>query len=198
MAQDEETTGYDALSNKHKAFVDFYTGRRQGPSQRTFLNATQSYIAAGYSESTAGAGASRLLKHVNVAEAISEALDQFGATDAEAAAVLTRQMRGGMGPFLTRDDSGRLVVDLTTEDAALHTHLIRKIKERKQVVMGKDGSEYAVYETEIEVYDAQAAADKIRKAHGAYVNLNRQVDKEGNDVPVYQVTFGDARGGSDG
>lgn len=53
------------LNEKHEIFICEYL---------VDLNATQAAIRAGYSEKTAGAQASRLLKNVNISRAIEEAL----------------------------------------------------------------------------------------------------------------------------
>lgn len=66
------TPTYDSLSGKQKAFIDAYF--------RTNFNGTKSATIAGYSEDSARQQASRMLKNVNIIQAIKERLDNVGFT----------------------------------------------------------------------------------------------------------------------
>jgi hypothetical protein len=66
-----------SLSLKQKSFVNAYLGEANG-------NATKAAIIAGYSERTAYAQGSRLLKHVEVQQALQRQLTKVGLTEDQA------------------------------------------------------------------------------------------------------------------
>lgn len=77
-----KTPCFDALPDKHKAFVMFYVA---------CLNASQAAKEAGYSERTAYSQGSRLLKDVNIAKAVAEKQkERFDAAELDADAILKR------------------------------------------------------------------------------------------------------------
>lgn len=174
-----KTPTYNSLPDQWRAFVDYYTGLRG--NGRTRFNDVQSYIAAGYVPSSAQSNAWRMREYEGIREAIREVLNLYAMTDPEAAAVIANQARGSLAPFLSIDErTGLVEVDLKTEEAQRHLSTLKKIKQRKRITRrtGEDGKPVttATVEHEIEIHDAQAAAHKIRQAHGAYGPTGRADD----------------------
>ena len=153
-----------ALTNKRRAFIGEYL--------RTF-NATAAAIAAGYSEKTAYSIGWEILRIPEVVAEIDRRLLERTMSANEALARLTEQGRGAHTEFVGAD--GR--VDIAGLKAAGLGHLIKGTKETQ-------------YGLVIEFYDAQAAIDKILRAHGAYVDRTELSGKDGGPLTI-QMTWGD-------
>ena len=78
------------LNDKQRVFIEAYV--------RSW-NATQAAIAAGYSEQTAYAQGSRLLKNVEIKAEIERRVEDLSMSEAEVLTRLTEQARGDMGQF---------------------------------------------------------------------------------------------------
>jgi hypothetical protein len=153
-----------ALNNKQKVFIAEYLKD---------FNATQAAIRAGYSERTAYSQGHRLLKHVEVAERISEVIEDRTMKPEEVLLRLGDQARGDMGDFLEIGEDA-WSVDLYKAKVAGKTHLIKKIKQRTSY---REDGETEVW-TEFEMYDAHAALVDVGRALGIFkdspidVNIN--------------------------
>ena len=61
------------LNDRHRLFVEHYTNI----GAPTYLNATKSYIQAGYEGSGAGKSAHKLLKNTEIQECIRDSISAF-------------------------------------------------------------------------------------------------------------------------
>jgi phage terminase small subunit len=165
-----------ALSNRQQAFVNEYT--------RSF-NATKAATVAGYSAKTAYSIGSRLLKNVEVSTAIKEAVemppDEVKARLADIArgdiADLMALSTGGFTfELLVRNEAGELVPNPKTK-------LIRKIKQKVTTYLAKteDGEDREIIETELELYDAQAALVTLGKYHKLFIERT-DITSGGNPI----------------
>ena len=139
------------------------------------LIATKAALAAGYSDKTARSQGQRLLTNVDIKAAVSYLGEQMGMPVGEAVRRMSRWAAGTMEPFM--DEAGNLVLD--SEDALENRHLIKKVKQKKTVSIQPDGTIQTEYWTEIELYDAKDATDKVLQLHGRYKQLPGDLgDKE--------------------
>lgn len=144
-----------SLSKKHNAFVDEYL---------RLWNGTQAYLRVykHCSRKSAPANASRLLSSDNIIEAIKQRLADAHMQTDEVLKLLADMARGDMGEFLDVSGMG-FNLDLQDAKARGLTKLIRKVKQKTTTYLAKKESEEdrEVHELEIELYDAQAALEKI-------------------------------------
>lgn len=153
-----------SLSKKHSVFVDEYL---------RLFNGTRAYLRvySHCSEKSARARASKLLTKDNIVEAIKIRLKEVHMEADEVLRLLADMARGDMGEFL--DVSG-MGFNLDLQDAKSRglTKLIRKVKQKTTTYLAKKESEEdrEVHELEIELYDAQAALEKIGRHLGLFPN----------------------------
>lgn len=147
-----------ALSNKQQAFVSEYL---------QCFNATEAALRAGYSEKTAHATGWENLKKPEIANAISQRLQESAMSADEVLMRLAEQARGIHSTYI--DASG--VVNIAQMVADGKTHLIKKIKDTR------NGREY-------EFYDAQAALSLLGKHHGLFVDRQELTGKVGGAIEV--------------
>jgi hypothetical protein len=118
------------------------------------------YSHASYN--TARANASDLLARTDISDVIKERLAAAHVGADEVLKILADMARGDMGEFL--DVSG-MGFNLNLRDAKERglTKLIKRVKQKTTIFMAKKESEEdrEVHELEIELYDAQSAAEKI-------------------------------------
>jgi len=137
------------LTNKQKAFVEEYL---------CDFNATRAAERAGYGgdDNVLGAQGSRLLRNVKVAEKISERLSESAMSADEVLARLAGQARADIADYVVVDlVTGEPKVDL--RNVRGKTHLIKSIQQTAHGV-------------KVELYDAQAALEKIGRAHGLFTD----------------------------
>jgi phage terminase small subunit len=157
-----------ALSNKQRVFIEEYL---------RCWNATEAARLAGYSEKTARfIGAENLTKPY-IAEEIRLRLAEKQMSTDEALALLADQARGDLGDFMDVSRMGFSLNLLDESGQRKNTRIIRKIKQKTTTFLGKkeDDEDREIHEVEIELYDAQAAIDKILRVHGKYketIDLN--------------------------
>jgi hypothetical protein len=88
----------------------------------------------------------------------------------EALDIITQQAKGDIGEFMAVSKMG-FSLDLEEAHRLGKTRLIRKIKQKTTIFSGKkEEDDREVHELEIELYDAQAAADKVLRVAGRYKN----------------------------
>lgn len=131
-----------ALTAKQVAFVEAYLGR-------CLFNATKSAIAAGYSESTAGAMGSENLKKPEIAAEISRKLAERSMGPNEVLDRLASIARNDAADYI--HEGG--YVDLARMKAEGNIHLVKGVKD---TMAGKV----------IELMDPQAALGTLAKHHG--------------------------------
>lgn len=150
-----------SLTNKQRAFIEEYL--------RDF-NATQAAIRAGYSKKTAYSQGARLLKNVEVSEVIRARLQELQVSADEALTILAEHARGDLGDFMDIHQMGFNLQLLDDDGNRKNTRVIKKIKQKTTTFIAKKESDEdrEVHEIEIELYDAQAATDKILRVAGKY------------------------------
>jgi hypothetical protein len=144
----------------------------------TCFNATRAYLRV-YPHSSvrsAGANAARLIETDSVKDYIKQRLAEIHMQSDEVLKLLADQARGDLGIFmdvstvgfsfdlLQRDRNGDLVLDENGKPIKRpETKLIKKIKQKVTTFIGKkdDSEDREIVENEIELYDAQAALEKI-------------------------------------
>lgn len=141
------------LSAKHQMFVNEYL---------KCWNATRAYMAAypGATEATAGANGFMLLKKTEIQDHIKIRLEQSQMSADEALQNMADMARADIADLT--DDDGNFDFEKARREGK--TKLLRKIK--RKIRTDKDGS--VTEEVEFEMYDAQAANDKILRVHGKY------------------------------
>jgi phage terminase small subunit len=151
------------LTNKQKAFIEEYLKD---------FNATRAAERAGYqgNDATLGAVGYENLRKPQLAERISQRLQEIAMSADEVLARLADQARGDIGDFVKIiDGTGQAIVDLEKAKAAGKLHLVKKIRYN-----AKGG-------LEIELYDAQAALSLLGKTHGLFKD---RVDITSGDQPL--------------
>jgi len=170
------------LTNKQRAFIEEYL---------LDFNATRAAKAVGYSEKTAYSIGSENLKKPELRDEIARRLAERRMSADEALDRLTDHARGDMGDFLDISGVG-FQLDLQAAKDKRLTKLIRKIKQKTTIFSGKSEEEdREVHEVEIELYDAQAAIDKILKVNGKYVDKHEITGKDGGAIEVKLVKHDD-------
>lgn len=166
------------ITRKRQVFIDNYL---------QCLNATEAAKRAGYSERTAYSQGGRLLKNVEILTEIERRLREKHVSSDEALSLLGDMARGDIGDFMDITSVGFMLNLLDENNERKNTRLIRKIKQKTTTFLAKNESDEdrEINETEIELYDAQAAIDKILRVAGKY--------KDNLDVNVrsYEVGFTD-------
>lgn len=146
-----------APSNKRLVFTQEYLKD---------FNATKAAIRAGYSPKTAYSQGQRLLKNVEIQEAITERLDTLTMTAEEVLVRLGEQARSDVSDFI--DATSKRVFLLNMDRVMEKGHLIRKIR------YTKDGPE-------IELYNSQQALELVGKHHGLF---KERLDITSGDRPI--------------
>lgn len=168
------------LTNKQRVFIEEYL---------QCWNATEAARRAGYSERTAYSQGQRLLKHVEVSAAIETRIAEKQMSADEALTLLADMARGDLGEFMDVTPSG-FVLDLLNDDGSRkNTRLIRKIKQKVTTFLAKKESDEdrEIIETEVELYDAQAAIDKVLRVAGKYKD---NVDLTSGGQPIRTIGLG--------
>ena len=149
-----------ALTNKQRVFIAEYV---------IDFNATRAAIAAGYSEHTAHATGWENLRKPEIAEEIEKVIDHRCMTKSEVLVRLAEHARGDMADFWEIPEDGDPYLNLAGERAKGKTHLIKKLKVKKTVRTIKD-EHFVTTETDMELYDAQAADALIGRHHKLFTD----------------------------
>jgi len=139
--------------------------RRFVQEYKVDLNATQAAIRAGYSENTAYSQGQRLLKNVEIAEAIQQELDRCcertRVTKDKIIRELARIGFANVGKILD-DASGGLLEGLSEDDLAA----VSSVK-TKTLMSGTD-SDAAIIEREIKFHDKGKALEQLGRHLGMF------------------------------
>jgi phage terminase small subunit len=167
----------ETVNNRQRIFVDEYL---------KCFNATKAAILAGYSENTARAIGSENLTKPDIKSEIDARIAESHMSADEALKLMAEQARGDIGDLL--DDNGLL--DLRLARSKGMTKLLRKIKQKTITHIGKSDNDddTEIVEIEFEMYDAQAAQDKILRVAGKYVNRTELTGKDGKDLPAAVIS----------
>ena len=171
------------LSRKHEKFINEYLKCWNGT--RAYMRV---YPKAAYM--SAAAGASEFLKNPKISAAITERMNEAHMSADEALEILSAQARGDIGQFADR--LGQL--DLQAAKEAGISRLIKKFKQKTITKIGKGDTDEdtEIHDVEIELYDAQAAAEKILRIHGKFVD--RQDITSGGKPLTWKQVIEDANG----
>ncbi len=171
-----------ALSTKQKVFIEEYL--------KTF-NATQAALAAGYSPDTARSIGAENLTKPDISSAISERLRETAMGADEVMMRLAEHARGDVGEFLTQTADNELIIDLTKAIEAKKTKLIKKLTQKRTIRTKGDDETTEEVLTSIEMYDAQAALEKIGRHHKLFTDKQEITGKDGQAlIPVAVVQPG--------
>lgn len=150
------------------------------------LNGTDAARQAGYTGAagTLASRASRLLEDPFVKQLLVAHAEAAEVTEREVMGVLGRHMRSTMADFINFDEEDQPHLDLNRARQAKQLAQLKKFKERRNTVTAGDElvSETVTYE--IELYDAQAAAEKLGRVLGMFVERFEQV----NELPQGDMT----------
>jgi phage terminase small subunit len=155
-----------ALTNKQQVFVEAYLGDAR-------WNATEAARIAGYAEP--GQQGYRLLKNVQIAEAVKAAIAERAMSADEVLLRLAEHARGSMADFLDVAGEG---LDLTKAEAAGKLHLVKKFTRTETLHGGSVG---------VELYDAQAALALLGKHHGLFTEKVEHSGPGGGPIPVREI-----------
>jgi phage terminase small subunit len=169
-----------ALSNKQQEFVKQYL---------IDFNATQAALRAGYSEKSAYSIGWENLRKPEIIAAIR---DQAMSAE-EVLSRLSDMARGDIADLMEITPSGftfRLLVDENGQRIVNpQTKLIKKIKQKVTTYLAKteDGEDREIIETELELYDAQAALVQLGKYHKLFVERQELTGAGGGPVTLKVV-----------
>jgi phage terminase small subunit len=176
------------LTNKRKAFVSQYVKD---------FNATRAAKAAGFSEKTAYSQGQRLLKIVEVADSIRDHIEMSAD---EVKSRLADMARGDMADLMGVSTCGftiNLMVDDGNGNKIVNpkTKLIKKIKQKATTYLAKkeDDEDREIIETEIELYDAQAALALLGRYHKLFTDKTELTGKDGGPITWKDFVEGVAR-----
>ena len=144
-----------SLTNKQRVFVEEYL--------RTF-NATAAAIAAGYSEKTAYNIGHENVRKPEIAAEIQQRLSERVMSADEVLARTADIARGDLLEWIAPDGD----IDIDALKASGRGHLLKKYKVTRRSTTTKSGNEYETVTTEVELYPADAAHDKLMRFHGLY------------------------------
>ena len=144
----------DKLTVKEQRFVDEYI---------ICLNGTEACARAGYvgSRGVLAVTANRLLRKPKIIHAIQARLDLLAMPANEVLGQLTDISRNDMGDMLNSFGG----IDISEAILRGKTNQIKRFKSKVTTITEKDGTEKEIIETEIELYDRQAALNTLAKYH---------------------------------
>ncbi|MDQ6482341.1 terminase small subunit [Dyadobacter sp. LHD-138] len=145
------------LSLKQQRFVEEYC---------IDFNATAAAKRAGYSEKTAYSIGSENLIKPEIKKAVAELTERMTMSAEEAMIRMSQFARGSLASFLSIDERGRVLVDLSTPEAQSNLQLLKKIKQTQTTIVEDITSVY----TEIELVDSMGAVAKMLQIHGKGVD----------------------------
>ena len=162
------------LSKKHQVVLDNYL---------ISFHQTRAYMVAypSASETSARTAAARLFADGNFSRHLQARLAEVHMSADEALEILAAHARGDIGQF--SDRLGQL--DLQAAKEAGISRLIKKFKQKTVTKIGKGDTDddTKIHDVEIEIYDAQSAAEKILRIHGKFVD-RQDITSNGQTINV--------------
>lgn len=151
------------LTNKQRLFIDYYLQS---------FNASESARKAGYSERTAGVIGFENLRKPEIQEEITRRLDEVHMGADEALKHLADMARADIGDIMDATSFG-YNFDMRKAKETGFTRLIKKVKQKTVTILGKgeDSEDTEIHTIEIEMYDRQAAIDKLLRVAGKYKDV---------------------------
>ncbi len=168
----------EGLTQKQALFAIHYAASSNG---------TRSAEKAGYSgnDNQLAVIAHGNIRKPKIRAAIDVLLTDIVMSTAEALARLSDEARGDIGEFFTTDEKGNVMLDLHKAKQSGLSHLLKKVQTTKTMRTDKDGNKTERYTTTFEMYDGQAAKDKILRAHGAYTQEPPAPPPDTSDRGIY-------------
>lgn len=157
-----------ALSAKQQLFIDNYL---------ISYNATQSAIAAGYSQNTATEIGYENLRKPHIAEAIQRRLQESAMSADEVLMRLAEHARGDLDDVLNSEGD----LDIKKARRAKKTRLIKKWTRKHRVFTNDEGVTEETTDS-IEMYDAQAALVHLGKHHKLFTDKQEITGKDGGPI----------------
>lgn len=172
-----------ALTDKQKRFVDEYL---------IDLNATQAAVRAGYSEKTAYSQGQRLLKNVEVAEAIRIGQAKAAETaEVTIARVLQELSRIGFSDLRNAfTEAGALKPPREWDDDLAASIAAVEVVTRN-VGKDADGNTEIEHVHKLKLWDKNSALEKIAKHLGMFVDRVEHTGRDGGPVQVEDVSARD-------
>lgn len=163
------------LTRKQQVFIDEYL---------KCFNGAEAARRAGYSPHSARQTASDLLALPYISEQIQAGLAEIHMSAEEALKLLAEQARGDVAQLMEVTSMG-FNLDMKKAQELGLTKLIKKVKQRTVTKIGKksDDPDTETHDLEIELYDAQAALDKILRVHGKFTD-RVDVTSDGKALPA--------------
>jgi phage terminase small subunit len=163
------------LTGKQRAFVTAYLANG--------FNATQAALTAGYSPDSAYSQGSRLLKNVEIKQAIDSFFAENTMSAQEVLFRLTQHARGDIGDIWD-EKTGQ--VDWERARAAGKTGLIKTIYHKTTRISRGADDDMEIFEDQITLHDPQKALTLIGKQQGLFVDKS-EVKLDGTlDVKAYK------------
>lgn len=153
-----------ALTKRRKLFIEEYL---------ECWNGSEAARRAGYAHP--GVEACRLLKNAEIQEAINDRLAEKCMSADEVLLRLADMARGDIRDFVLVGEKGSWTIDWETVKGK--THIIKKAYDTKHGLS-------------FELYDAQAALEKIGRAHGIFKSVHEHTGKDGGKIE-HEHSLGD-------
>jgi phage terminase small subunit len=164
------------LTLKQRQFVDAYVGQARG-------NATEAARIAGYSDPEQSGWQNK--KKVDISAAIEAELKLRTLGADEVLERLTQHAQGTLRHFVYLSGDN-VTVDLGTEDALAHLHLLKKIKTKRKTG-GKEDDRWEEIETEIELHDPQAALVHLGRYHKLFTDRQEIGGTNGGPILITAI-----------
>ena len=152
-------------------------------------NATRAALAAGYSEDTAAKIGWENLQKPEIAKAVREKLLEMASRAEITAGAVLRELAllafADMGQYNTIDEDGNVRMDFR-QIGPDGMRAVKKIKQEVQFV-GDANEKMPILKTEFELYDKQAALDKLMRYMGLYAKDNERKVEHSGEVNVKGV-----------
>ena len=152
-------------------------------------NATRAALAAGYSEDTAAKIGWENLQKPEIAKAVREKLLEMASRAEITAGAVLRELAllafADMGQYSTIDEDGNVRMDFR-QMGPDGMRAVKKIKQEVQFV-GDANEKMPILKTEFELYDKQAALDKLMRYMGLYAKDNERKVEHSGEVNVKGV-----------
>jgi phage terminase small subunit len=154
------------LTPKQRLFVDYYL---------QCFNASEAARRAGYSPKTARQIGQENLTKPDIQAEIQERLKEVHMSADEALKLLADMARGDVAQIMEISSVGFNLNMSKAQEKGL-TRLIKKVKQKTVTHIAKSESDEdrEVVDLEVELYDAQAALDKILRVAGKYKDLGSE------------------------
>lgn len=161
------------LAAKKKRFVEEYVKDWNGAAAAE---------RAGYAPASARQQAYHLLREPAVLDYLQKFMEPLTMSSTEALLRMTEWGRGTMAPFLSVTEDGGMSINLSTEAAKRHYHLIRKVTQTRTLIRMEDVEREEI-RTTVELHDAKDAVKQIQAIRGQVVQRIDQTTN-GKDLPA--------------